>query len=180
MERKRKMGRRFPWILALCLAPTSALAEEPAAYSSLAYEHLILSGGGESSSSTPGLAWDVGAGLPLGDEGLKAFLALRLGMDPDRESRAATHLFLRSEAGSDEWKTFVDAGLLTRLLPSWSAGARIGVGIQHEISDALSLFLSTGGSAGFGSRFQVGFDAGLGLQVRFGPRRPRPAHWYDY
>lgn len=162
--------------------PGEAQGLPPASiFTGVLFEQLTLAGGGEASSSTPGLAAEVGAGLPLSDRDLLGVLALRVGMDDERDPRLATHLFLRTSAGHDDWKTFFDAGLLARIQPAWSVGARLGIGLQHELSEHVGLFLTAGGTAGYGERFHVSFDGGLGLQVRFGASAAHHSiHWYEH
>jgi len=134
------------------------------------YEYLTLSGrSGQRSSTEHGAFADLGFGLPVGRDGGQGIFGLRAGAGTDRGARlVAPYLGYRSYAGDEEWKTFFDASAFGRILPVWGVGVRLGAGVQHELSQHLGLFFATGGSVAFGEGLQVGYDVGLGLQVRFG------------
>ncbi len=151
----------------LAMRPLAAQAQAPAVHGHLVYEHLVLSGGGERSQSTPGLVADLSLGLPMGNESVLGNLGLRVGAGEEGQ-RLAPHLFLRVLGGDETWKTFFDVGLLARLEPSWSAGARMGIGLMRELGRHVGIFVAAGGSAGFGERRHIGFDGGIGFQLRFG------------
>lgn len=179
------------WLLALvalslgvAAAPGAGRAEglrHPSLLTNVSFEHLTLAGGGEASVSSPGLVADVGVGLPLSAQDHLAVLAVRAGIDDERDPRLATQLFLRTSAGFDRWTTFFDAGILARIRPAWSAGARLGIGLQRELSEHVGVFATAGGTAGYGDRFHVGFDGGIGLLFRFGSAGADPSiHWYEH
>ncbi|AKU91746.1 hypothetical protein [Vulgatibacter incomptus] len=145
--------------------------DQPSLTLTSGFEHLVLSGrkSSDRTSSEPGAFADLAFGLPASDEGGEGILGLRIGTGPDEGTRlVAPYLAYRVFAGYDEWKTFFDIGAFARLLPVWGAGARLGVGVQYELSENAGLFVATGGSAAYGDGLQVGFDVGLGLQLRFG------------
>lgn len=161
----RKLALALPVLL--CALPATAAARGPAVHGHLVYEHLVIATSGEKSLSVPGLAADLAIGLPLGHESTFGNLGLRVGRGEEGD-RIAPHLFLRVLGGDERWKTFFDVGLLARIQPSWSAGARMGIGVQRELNEFVGLYATAGGSAGFGSGFHIGFDGGIGLQFRFG------------
>lgn len=134
------------------------------------FEHLILSGkSGEKTISEPGAFAELSFGLPGTMEGGQAILGLRLGQGETEGTRlVAPSIAWRSYAGEEEWKSFFDVGAFGRILPVWGAGLRIGVGMQYELSQHLGVYFATGGSVAFGEMLQVGYDLGLGLQLRFG------------
>lgn len=134
------------------------------------YEHLIRPGRtGERTRSNPGAFGELSFGLPGGDDGGEGILGLRYGAGAGGESRlVAPFIAYRVFAGDEEWKTFFDVGAFARIEPIWGVGTRLGAGVQYDFSQAWGIFLATGGSVGIGDGFHVGFDAGLGLQVRFG------------
>lgn len=157
--------------------PLMAEAQAPALQGQVVYEHLVIAGGGEAGVSAPGAVADLAVALPLGSEASFLNFGLRAGMGEEGE-RLAPQLFLRVLGGDETWKTFFDLGLLGRIQPSWSVGPRMGIGIQREFGRHLGVYAMAGGSAGFGSRFHIGFDGGIGLQIRFGEGASR-VH-YDY
>lgn len=169
------------WILPLIFllglsASLPARAEAPFVHGNLVYEHLILTGGGEESLTAPGFIADLALALPWGTEGTSGNLGLRVGAG-EEGARIAPHLFLRVAGGDETWKTFFDVGILVRLQPSWSAGTRMGIGLQRELGRNMGVFVAAGGSAGFGQRFHIGFDGGIGFQLRFGGSSHA---YYDY
>lgn len=162
-----RLFRPLLLVVALAALPLAAQAEGPALHGNLAYEHLVITGGGEPGISVPGLAADLALGFPLGSENLLGNLGLRAGVGEEDE-RLAPHLFLRVLGGDEIWKTFFDLGLIARVKPSWSAGPRMGIGVQRELGRHVGIFATAGGAVGFGERFHIGFDGGIGLQLRFG------------
>lgn len=162
---------------AVLAAPATAPAWErldhrgqPSFTVSPGYEHLIRPGrNGENTTSTPGGYGELAYGLPGGDEGGEGIFGLRWGAGAGGESRlVAPFLAYRVFAGDEEWKTFFDVGAFARIRPVWAAGARLGAGVQYDFTQNVGVFFSAGGSAGLGDAFLLGFDAGLGLQLRFG------------
>lgn len=143
---------------------------QPSVTLSPGYEHLIRPGrSGEKTASSPGAYAELAYGLPGGDDGGEGLLGLRWGGGAGGESRlVAPFLAYRVYAGDEEWKTFFDVGAFARIQPVWAVGARLGAGVQYDFTQSFGVFLATGGAAGLGDGFQVGFDAGLGLQLRFG------------
>src|SRR5690606_15868758 len=164
-------AKRTRWasVLAVLLgaSPLAALAEAPALHANLAYEHLVVARAGEKSISEPGLVADLAFGIPLGSQAHLGNVGLRVGKGEEGD-RIAPHLFLRVLGGDERWKTFFDLGLLGRIQPSWSAGMRMGIGVQRELNEFLGLYAVAGAAAGFGEAFHIGFDGGIGLQLRFG------------
>lgn len=154
-------------LVAALATPFGAKAQAPAVHGSLLFEHLVIAGGGERSLSVPGGVADLALGLPLGSSGVLANVGLRAGVG-EEDDRIAPHLFMRVLGGDERWKTFFDVGLLGRVKPSWSAGPRMGIGVQRELGPHLGIYAMAGGAVGFGDRFHVGFDGGIGLQLRFG------------
>lgn len=143
------------------------------------YEHLIISGRSEKRSITePGAFTDLSFGLPGGVEGGQGFFGIRVGMGSELGERlAAPYVGYRSFAGDWEWKTFFDVSAFGRILPIWGVGARIGAGVQRELSQHVGIFFSTGGSVAGGDGLQVGYDLGIGLQLRFGEPGAAGPRW---
>ena len=156
-------------VLAILLwaLPAAAPAEAPALHANLLYEHLVVARAGETSLSVPGLVADLAAGFPLGSEAHLANVGVRVGRG-EEGNRIAPQLFLRVLGGDERWKTFFDVGFIGRVRPSWSAGLRMGIGVQRELGELFGLYAAVGAAAGFGDAFHIGFDGGIGLQFRFG------------
>ena len=72
----------------------------------------------------------------------------------------------RGYFGSDELKTFFDAGLSPRL----AAGPRIGLGVAYDLDRAWGLFASLGASTAFGGFRGFGLGLGVGVQFRWHSR----------
>ncbi|HWV39666.1 MAG TPA: hypothetical protein VN033_14450 [Vulgatibacter sp.] len=143
---------------------------QPSITLSPGYEHLIRPGrSGEKTTSSPGGFAELAFGLPGGDDGGEGLFGLRWGAGQGGESRlVAPFVAYRIFAGDEEWKTFFDVGAFARIQPVWAVGARLGAGVQYDFTQSFGAFFAAGGAAGLGDGLQVGFDAGLGLQLRFG------------
>lgn len=143
---------------------------QPSVLGAVSFEQLIVTGRekGEEAPKGPGALVDVAVGLPLDEEGGEGFLGVRAGGGEGGARIVAPYLFYRGYAGEDEWKTFFDAGALLRIEPLWAVAARLGVGVQYDFAENLGTYFAAGASVGYGEGLQVGLDAGLGLQLRFG------------
>jgi len=165
---------------ALALLPGAAGAQaiewrldhrnQPSILAGVLYEQLIVAAADDSDEegSRPGAVADLAFGLPLNDEGGELFLGLRAGRGDHENRLVAPHLFYRVYGGAEAWKTFFDAGLLLRIEPLWAVAARIGIGVQYDFHENWGAWLGAGPSIGYGDAVQVGIDAGLGVQFRFG------------
>jgi len=169
----------------LCLAaPAGAAAQaiewrldhrnQPSVLGGVLFEELVATASNEFEGSFSGALADLAVGVPLDDEGGELFLGARLGTgaDPDGTGRArrlvAPHLFYRSYAGEEAWKTWFDAGLLLRIEPLVAPSARVGIGVQYDFHENWGAWAGAGASVGYWDALLVGVDAGVGVQFRFG------------
>ncbi|HEU4384444.1 MAG TPA: hypothetical protein VFR85_13235 [Anaeromyxobacteraceae bacterium] len=73
----------------------------------------------------------------------------------------------RGYFGTDELKTFYEAGLWVPLSPRLAVGPRAGLGACWDFSRSLGVFLSFGFATAFGEFRGASLDAGAGLQARW-------------
>ena len=73
----------------------------------------------------------------------------------------------RGYFGSDELKTFLDAGLIEAVSPRLAAGPRIGFGVADDLDRAWGLLASLGASTAFGEFRSFGVGLGVGVQFRW-------------
>ena len=73
----------------------------------------------------------------------------------------------RGYFGSDEFKTFYEAGLWAPLSPRLAVGPRAGLGACWDFSRSLGVFLAFGFATAFGEFRGASLDAGAGVQVRW-------------
>lgn len=71
----------------------------------------------------------------------------------------------------EEWKTFVDLDLAIGVVPGFTAGPRIGIGLMYELSSVAGLYSTLSAQLGFGSTgvaMAIAFRAELavGVQLR--------------
>jgi hypothetical protein len=69
--------------------------------------------------------------------------------------------------GTDELKTFFDAGLLVAVSPRVAAGPRVGFGVMYDLDRAWGIFASLGASTAFGEFRGFGIGVGIGVQIRW-------------
>ncbi len=63
--------------------------------------------------------------------------------------------------GSEELKTFFDAGLVAAVAPRFAVGPRVGFGVMYDFSREAGVFASLGAATAFG-QFR-GFSVGIGV-----------------
>jgi hypothetical protein len=69
--------------------------------------------------------------------------------------------------GSEELKTFFDAGVVVAVSPRVAAGPRVGFGVMFDFDRAWGLYASLGASTAFGEFRGFGIGLGLGVQFRW-------------
>lgn len=172
-------ARALGALLVLSLAPGARALEPrfdhrdthgPTAELGVGHDTLAISGRPSASSWRPTLrlaygfdASGEGDELSLGVSG-----ALRSWDDPDRE-RVALGLDLRyrSYFGTEELKTFFDAGLWAPLRSRLAVGPLLGLGVAYDFSRAAGVFLGGSFATAFGQARVATFAASGGLQLRF-------------
>ena len=73
----------------------------------------------------------------------------------------------RGYFGSDEFKTFFEAGLWAPLSPRLAVGPRAGLGAVWDFSRRLGVLLAFGFASAFGEFRGASLDLGAGLQARW-------------
>jgi hypothetical protein len=112
--------------------------------------------------------WGVDVTGEGGELVVSADLALREWSDPGRDhvllSASARY---RSYFGTEEWKTWFEAGLWLPILSRPGAGPLVGLGAIHDFSQDLGVFAGGEFATAFGEGRTVSFAVVAGLQVRF-------------
>jgi hypothetical protein len=97
-----------------------------------------------------------------------ADLALRSLDDPERERvLVAASLRYRTYFGTEEWKTFVEAGLFVPIRSRLAGGPLIGLGIAYDFSRAGGVFVGGEFASAFGDARVISFAVLGGAQLRF-------------
>jgi hypothetical protein len=165
--------------LALALAPLSARALEPRfdhrdshgpLLEFLLAHDTVVAGGNTTHSWRPALR--AGWGFDVTGEGSEliasADVALRSFDDPARERiLVSTSLRYRGYFGTEEWKTFFDAGAWVPLRSRLGIGPLVGVGVIHDFSQDAGLFASAQFATAIGDGRVVSFGGLAGFQFRF-------------
>ncbi len=160
-------------VLALCAA-LPARAERLDHRGSLG---LLLGGGGELKSGVAagGLASDTGAKLlmDLGGtwavdyDGNELMALARAGLFASRTELGFIAGY-RGYFGKERLKTFFDLGAALQWVPGlmFTAGPRIGAGLQVELTSVVGLYVGAAGQAGFGGGLRFSGELCAGLQLR--------------
>lgn len=113
-----------------------------------------------------GVLADLGAAWRVGYDQDEVAGWLRVGRVGDQTALSFLGGF-RSVFGAEAWKTFIDLSASLRVLPDWSIGPRVAVGVRYALGDSLEVLSGVGGQLGFGQF--VGFDVEAfgGLSWRF-------------
>jgi len=69
--------------------------------------------------------------------------------------------------GSEELKTFFDAGLVAAVAPRVAAGPRLGFGVMYDFSRDAGVFASLGAATAFGEFRGFSVGVGVGFQWRW-------------
>lgn len=173
---------RLRWIAAAAIAALSPAAgaleprfdhrdtHGPTLEAFVTHDTLAISGRETANSWRHGLraAWgfDVsgeGDELAVGVQGTLGSLR-----DPRRERiLLAVDARYRAFFGTEELKTFVDAGIWVPVVSRLCVGPLVGLGLAYDFSRAAGVFVSAGFATGLGQARIASFDASAGLAVRF-------------
>ncbi len=66
----------------------------------------------------------------------------------------------------EEWKTFVDLDLSVGVVPGFTAGPRVGIGLMRELSSVMGLYTTLHAQLGFGSALVFRAELAVGVQLR--------------
>ncbi|MFT3915937.1 MAG: hypothetical protein QM704_18080 [Anaeromyxobacteraceae bacterium] len=123
------------------------------------------------SGSAAGPALRLGWGLDLAGEGNELVVGLRATLprpDPLRvHLRLALDVRYRAYFGTEELKTFLDAGILAPVASRLAAGPLLGLGVQYDPSRSAGLFLGAMVATGFGEARVTSVGLAGGAQLRF-------------
>jgi hypothetical protein len=136
----------------------------------LAHDTVSVSGRGTASSWRPAVraGWGVDALGEGSDLIVAADLALRSLDDPERERvLLAASLRYRAYFGTEEWKTFVEAGLYAPVRSRLAGGPLVGLGIVYDFSRAGGFFAGGEFASAFGEARVISFGVLGGVQLRF-------------
>ncbi len=130
----------------------------------------VTAAGRSTSSWRPALR--AGWGFDVTGEGseviVSADVALRSFDDPRRErvllSASARY---RTYFGTEQWKTFFEAGAWAPIRSRLGAGPLVGLGVVHDFSQDAGVFVGGQFASAFGDGRVVSFAATAGLQLRF-------------
>ncbi len=121
------------------------------------------------------------AGTDFDDDGFRAGLeaggTLNIGGGNNELKLAARVLFgglfdlgfnggYRGYFGLDQWKTFADLDLAAQVLPVFTIGPRVGLGVQFDFSNIAGVFGVLSGQIGFGAGIRYGVEVRIGIQLR--------------
>lgn len=126
---------------------------------------------GQASGSVAGLALRAGWALDVAGEGNELVVGLRATLprpDPRRvHLRLALDVRYRAYFGTEELKTFLDAGILAPLASRLAAGPLLGLGVQYDPTRAAGVFLGATVATGFGGARFTSVGVAGGAQLRF-------------
>jgi hypothetical protein len=72
----------------------------------------------------------------------------------------------RGYFGHDAWKTFFDLDLRADLFPQLTAGPRMGLGVQYEVSSLIGVYCALAAHVGAGQGIRFGGELTVGVQLR--------------
>ena len=165
--------------LALALAPLSARALEPRfdhrdshgpLLEFLLAHDTVVAGGNTTHSWRPALR--AGWGFDVTGEGseliFSADAALQSWNDPqdDHVLLSATARY-RTYFGTEEWKSYFEAGLWAPILSQVAIGPMVGIGVVRDFSQDWGVFAGATFASAIGEARVVSFGAVTGFQLRF-------------
>ena len=108
---------------------------------------------------------DLGASLALGAGGNELLAFARAGLGGTKVTWSAVAGY-RGYFGYERLKTFLDLGLSLQLSPAFTAGPRLGGGVQYELSSLAGLYAGFALQLGFGQGLLFSAELTAGLQLR--------------
>jgi hypothetical protein len=162
--------RHFAALVALTAAGLASAQEEPD-WSHRGALGLLVSGGGEYVTSAGNAVSFTGflAPLELGGtfsitEHTELRAAARLSV-PGPLLGSSFYFGIRNSRG-ERFKTFFDLDLAVHATPIFTAGLRLGLGVQYEVLPVLGIFAVAGVQGGGGAGLRLSFELLLGVQFR--------------
>ncbi|MFT3709263.1 MAG: hypothetical protein QM817_16610 [Archangium sp.] len=159
--------------LALALFSSAALAQSHKGSLGLTvgggFEALTAVSFNSSTSSERGFRapLEVGATLGVWDHS-ELTLSGRLALPAIFTTGVALSFYggIRKSFGFEQWKTFFNLELAIHALPTFTAGARVGVGLQYDVLPIVGLYAILSGQLGGGTTLRISGDLVVGAQFR--------------
>ncbi len=165
--------------LAALTAPAGAAALEPSyghedahgpVLELLALHDTVVADGVTTNAWRPALraGWSLDVTGSGGELVVSADVALRSWDDPDRTRiQASASARYRGYFGTEEWKSWFEAGLWLPVASRVAVGPLVGVGLMYDFSDEAGVFAGAEFATAFGGARVVTFGGVAGLQWRF-------------
>jgi hypothetical protein len=164
---------------ALATAPLAAAALEPTyghedahgpVVELLLLHDTVVANGDTTHAWRPALraGWSIDVTGSGGELLLAGDVALRSWDDPEKgRVLASVSARYRGYFGTEEWKSWFDAGLWAPLASRFAVGPLVGVGLMYDFSNAAGVFAGAEFATAFGQARVVSFGALCGFQLRF-------------
>ncbi|MBX5480364.1 MAG: hypothetical protein IRZ16_00745 [Myxococcaceae bacterium] len=108
---------------------------------------------------------DVGATYAIGYDGNELMAFGRVSLLGARVDTSFACGY-RGYFGEDRFKTFFDLGLQAHFTPRITAGARVGMGVQYELSPLIGTYTGLASQIGFGNGLRFDAELLVGIQLR--------------
>ena len=173
------MLRSLVLAAALVTAPLAAAALEPTyghedahgpVVELLLLHDTVVANGVTTHAWRPALraGWSVDVTGSGGELLVAGDVALRSWDDPEKgRVLASASARYRGYFGTEEWKSWFDAGLWAPLASHFAVGPLVGVGLMYDFSNAAGVFAGAEFATAFGQARVVSFGALCGFQLRF-------------
>jgi hypothetical protein len=173
------VSRALALALAVATAPAGAAALEPSyghedahgpMVELLALHDTVVANGVTTNAWRPALraGWGLDVTGSGGELVVSADFALRSWDDPDRSRiLASASARYRGYFGTEEWKSWFEAGLWVPLASRVGVGPLVGVGLMYDFSDAAGVFAGAEFATAIGEARVVSFGGVAGFQLRF-------------
>jgi hypothetical protein len=165
--------------LALAASPLAAAALEPSyghedahgpVVELLVLHDTVVANGTTTQSWRPGVraGWSLDVTGSGGEVILAADLALRPWDDPERgKVLASATARYRGYFGTEEWKSWFEAGIWAPVVSRVALGPLVGVGLMHDFSAGAGIFAGAEFATAVGDGRMISFGAIAGFQLRY-------------
>ena len=165
--------------LALAAAPGAGAALEPSyghedahgpMLELLVLHDTVVTGDATTNAWRPAIraGWSLDVTGSGGELVLSADLALRSWDDPERSRiLASASARYRGYFGTEQWKSWFEAGLWIPIASRVALGPLVGIGVMYDFSDAAGVFVGTELATALGAARIVSFGGLAGMQLRF-------------
>ena len=165
--------------LAVATAPATAAALEPSyghedahgpMIELLVLHDTVVANGVTTNAWRPALraGWSLDVTGSGGELVVAADVALRSWDDPERgRVLASVSARYRGYFGTEEWKSWFEAGIWVPVASRVAVGPLVGVGLMYDFSDAAGVFAGAEFATAVGDGRVVSFGGVAGFQLRF-------------